>query len=292
MLLPHLAQADQTDLTRELSVLLSILNVPHDSNLDSMIEASQVWRRAPDQERWQLKDLDIDQNTHQKALRQLRKLDFVDEIKPKHEQYDYALLPGATIPRMQQRLENLISLWEKGIRFAKIIVTVGLRPVTPDVDKIDWITHKTSGSNPHKDAFPTTELEGAEMLFIATKMPEAMRQLPVEFIPTPRYWENNRWHRPNTRQTIATWNKTRPKPGSVLVLSEQPSAHYQMEVIRQELPDTFSVDLAARPALPETRLVILLDALALWLHNARKQPEHLYILAPRTSEVGISPTRH
>ena len=292
MLYPYSSQADQNDLSRELDTLLNILNIPHSNDLDNMVEATQAWRRAPDQERWQLKDLNIDQKTYDKALLQLQQLDLINEIKPQQTAYDYALLLGATVPRMQKRLDHLISLWKTGTRFNKIIFLVGIRPLVPEIDTIQQLTARTVGNNPHKDAFPATELEGAEMIIHSTSMPDAMRQLPVEYVSTPRRWEDNRWQRANTRETTTTWSKTKPKPGSALVMSEQPSAHYQVEVVRQELPESFSIDLAARPALPETRLVILLDALALWLHNARNKPEHLSIPAPQSSEVGISPTRH
>ena len=291
MFYPFSSHSDQESLTRELDSLLNTLKIPHNQDLNNMIDASQVWRRAHDQERWQLKDLNIDQKTHDKALAHLERLDLIKEIKPLHSTYDYALLLGATVPRMQKRLNHLVNLWETGTRFHKIIFLVGIRPLVPEVDKIQQLTITTVGNAPHKDAFPITELEGAEMIFHSTPMPEAMRQLPVEYISTPRRWEGNRWQRANTRETTKTWSKTNPASGSALVMSEQPSAHYQMEVIRQELSAGFTVDLAARPAAPDTRLVILLDALALWLHNAKLNPQNCIAPQPAKSEVGISPTR-
>lgn len=292
VLYPHKSFSDQGRFAGELDALLTTLNIPHTHDLDNMINASQVWRRHPKQERWQLKDLDIDKTRHDKALAQLRHLGLVNEIKPNHKYYDYVLLLGAMLPNMQKRLEHLASLWETGIRFNKVILLVGLRPLTPDIDQVEALTTRATGKTPTPETIPLNELEGAEMMYLSTRLPTAMREVPIEYVYTPRRWENYRWQRANTRETATTWVKQQPEPGLTLVMSEQPNAHYQREVIRQELPDTFQVDLAARAARPDTRLVLYLDALALWLHNLQKQ--HSSIAPPllTPSQTGVSPTRH
>lgn len=267
------AVAEQPNFSETLDALLTILDVPHTRHFDSMVNASQIWRRSPQQERWQLPDLNIDQTTHNEAFTLLQRLDLVTKITPQRTSYDYALWLGATVPTMQARLEHLVRLWESGTGFNKIIALVGLRPIMPSIDQIEPLTTQLAGKNRVRESRPITELEGAEMIYLLTQMPDAMRHTAIEYISTPRRWEKDHWQRPNTRDTVATWLQTHPKPGSVLVISEQPNAHYQMEVVRQTLPKTFSVDLAAAKALPDTRLALILDALALWLHNLPKQPD-------------------
>ena len=284
--------SDEKHLAVELDKLLTILQVPHDKTLDDMIAASQKWRRKPGQERWELKDLSIDQKTHQQAMDQLHRLDMMGEIKPQYQEYDYVLLLGATIPRMRQRLEHLVRLWQQGIRFHRLVFLVGLRPLTRDVDQVEQLVIKAAGHKASPEAWPVNELEGAEMLYRSTSMPEAMSKVPVDYVDTRRRWAHNRWHRANTRDTAITWFNKHPKPGKTLVISEQPSAHYQHEVVRQELPERFIVDLAAMPAPSETRLVLALDALALWLHNIRKQPDYWMVPPKAPSQIALPPTRH
>ncbi len=291
MLYPFSSYAQQTVFSQELDKLLTILNVPHSSGMDNLIAASQVWRRSPGQERWEMKDLEISEQTHDKAMRQLELLGLVKAIKPSRQNYDYALVLGATVPRMQKRFDHLIELWESGVRFNKIIFLVGLRPLIPEVDKVSQLIVQATGADTTDETTPVTELEGAQMLYHAANMPEAMKDVSVEFVDTPRRWTNHRWHRPNTRDTLHTWYRSKPTPGTALVMTEQPSAHYQAEVVRQEL-NGFTLEVAARAAQPDIRLVLFLDALALWLDNLQIQQENIGLPTSRSCDITVSPTRH
>ena len=286
--------ADRQELVKQLDSLLTTLHVPHKSDFSSMIDATQRWRRAPGQERWQLADIKIDPNSEANAINMLREIGLIDELKPSKKEFDYVLLLGATVPRMQQRLEHLARLWQSGVRYKKLIFLTGQRPLTPEIDKVDELIANTSGHLATKDSRPATESEAAVMIFQSTPLMPEMRALPVQFMDTPRRWEQTYWQRANTRDTLKTWMKNNPAPGSVLVMSEQPSAHYQQEVVRQELSEAFNVDIAARAAAKDTRLAILLDALALWLHNVQSAmtnvPSVMQSQSPSTEIV--APTRH
>ncbi|WP_419533325.1 hypothetical protein [Endozoicomonas sp.] len=274
MYLSMLSQAHAVDqkqnyqaLSFTLSELLTELNIPHAPTLDSIINASQVWRRKPGQERWELPTLNISKTQKDRAFELLDQLGLVSPARPPNKQYDYALLLGATAPGMKRRLDYLAYWWNQGIRFKRLIFLVGQRPLNPGIDYLDILTRKPDDQN--LGQLPFTETEAAIMLHQLAPMPEAMRDMPVEFIDTPRNWRNRLWHRPNTRDTLKQWIKVEPLPGTALVISDQPHGAYQKEVVRQELPVGFSVDLAAGPADPATTLPIYLDALALWLYNLK-----------------------
>lgn len=286
------ALADRQELVEQLDSLLDTLNIPHKSDFNSMIDATQRWRRVPGQERWQLPDIDINDETKAKVTSLLKSIGIIDELKPSQKEFDYVLLLGATVPRMQQRLEHLARLWQSGIRYNQLVFLTGQRPLTPTIDNIDELIARTSGHLATDDSRPTTESEAAVMLFQSTPLMPEMRAKPVYFVDSPRYWNQTRWQRPNTRDTLKTWLHQNPKAGSVLVMSEQPSALYQQEVVRQELPETFSVEMAAQTAPKDTRLAILLDALALWLHNVQKTMTGLYSEKVESSAITIPPTRH
>ena len=284
--------ADRQELANQLDHLLSTLNIPHKSDLGSMIDASQRWRRAPGQERWQLPDIDINPQTQAEVITQLKSIGIIDELKPSRQQFDYALLLGATVPRMQKRLEHLARLWQSGVRYKQLVFLTGQRPLTPDVDRVGELIANTSGHLATKESRPATESEAAVMLFQSTALMPEMRAVPVVFVDSPRHWNQTGWQRPNTRDTLKTWLNRNPEAGSVLVMSEQPNARYQQEVVRQELPDMFSVEVAALAAAEDSRLAIHLDALALWLHNLQKTMTDFHPAAKNPSAVVLPPTRH
>lgn len=291
MYLSMLSQADTVDpvqhykaLTLTLDELLTELRISHAPTLESMIDTSQIWRRKPGQERWELPGLDISTNKRYRVFDLLEKLGLTSPIAPLTKQYDYALLLGATAPGMKRRLDYLADWWRQGVRFKRLIFLVGQRPLTPGADYLDILTRKPDKKN--LDPLPFTETEAAIMLHQLVPMPEAMRALPVEFIDTPRNWRSGFWHRPNTRDTLKHWVKSGPLPGAALVISEQPHGVYQKEVVRQELPG-FAIDLAAGPADPATTLPIYLDALALWLYNLKP-----VIPQSGPSKTMIPPGRH
>ena len=284
--------ADRQELVKQLDNLLDTFNIPHKSDFSSMIDATQRWRRTPGQERWQLPDININDQTKAKVTALLKSIGVIDELKPSQQEFDYVLLLGATIPRMQKRLEHLARLWQSGVRYKQLVFLTGQRPLTPEIDKVDELIARTSGHLATKDSRPATESEAAVMLFQSTPLMPEMRARPVIFIDSPRHWSQTYWQRPNTRDTLKTWLRQNPETGSVLVMSEQPSAHYQQEVVRQELPETFNVQIAAQAAAEETRLAILLDALALWLHNLQKTMTDFHTATESPSAIPVSPTRH
>ena len=293
MFLPDTVLANQQMLVSKLDALLNTLEVPHKKDFDSIVAATQRWRRAPGQERWELPDIPVDNVRQQQAIAQLRDIGLIDEAIPARKEFDYVLLLGATVPRMQRRLEQLVRLWQKGVRYKKLFFLAGQRPLDTVVDNVDELIARTSGHLARPDSRPRTETEGAIMLFQSTSMMPDMKARPVSFIDSPRHWNQTSWQRPNTRDSVKSWLARKVEPGSVLVISDQPHALYQLEVVRQELSEEFSLDLTAQAADTNTRLVIYLDALALWLHNMKERLDQSRpVPAKEQSGLTVTPTRH
>ena len=293
MFLPESTLAEQQALVNQLDALLNTLEVPHKKDFDSMVAASQRWRRTPNQERWELPDIPIDQARHVQVISQLRDLGLIDEAIPSRKEFDYVLLLGATVPRMQRRLEQLVKLWQKGVRYQQLVFLVGQRELNPDIDQVEALVTQTVGYMVKPDSYPRTETEGAVMLFQSTGMMPDMKARPARFVDSPRKWNQTYWQRPNTRDTLKSWMAEKPVPGSVLVISDQPHGLYQLEVTRQELTDEFSIELTAQAADKNTRLAVYLDALALWLHNLKERlNQSRPVPAKGYSEIMAPPTRH
>jgi hypothetical protein len=272
---PHLPDPHGTfSDTHQLSVLSNLLDelgIQHSGSIESLISASQQWRRKPGQERWEMHDTPLSTWKQNAVMNYLKGLNLVEELMPSSLNYKYTLLLGATVPRMERRLNHLVRLWNEGIRFQKIVFLVGQRPLNEGIDNIERLVARSVGQQAQQQNTdhirPMTETEGAKQLYASMDLPETMRQVPVEFIDSPRNWQLDHWQRANTRDTLVSWMKDSPAAGKTLVISDQPHAMYQLEVVKQELPEGFSPEVSAQEADPDTRIVLYLDALALWLYN-------------------------
>ncbi|KEQ19303.1 hypothetical protein [Endozoicomonas numazuensis] len=254
-----------------LSALLSVTDTPHEKTFDSMVNATQKWRRRADQERWEVADLKLTDEQKNKVMEHLEALGLIKEMKPDKKHFDYALVLGGTAPRMKSRFQHLVKLWNEGVRFDQIIFLSGQRPTQDDIDQTDTLVSEVIGKDAPDDkkrkARPATEKEAAEMVYMSTKMPDAMKHIKIDFFSTDRFWLVDRWQRGNTRDSIKNWVASHPKPGSAVIVSNQPHLLYQQEVIRQELPKGFTTQATARQSDFDGQLIMYLDALALWLHN-------------------------
>ncbi len=262
----------QPELVSTLSELMKLLDIPHKKTLRSTIKASQVWRRKPDQERWEVPDLQLTPEKQQKVMKLLSKLGLTNEIMPEPKQFRYAVILSGTAPRMRFRLQQLVKNWQAGVRFDNIIFLTSQRILNPEIDEIDELVVSTIGSHrttsEKAKALPATEFEAARMVFLSTPMPDEMKKLKIHYTSTPRDWTGSRWQRKNTRQGIQDWLSTHPEAGSVLIVSNQPHVLYQGEVAYQEFPENFPVYITGEAiTLDNPHLIHYLDALALWLHN-------------------------
>ncbi|MRI33595.1 hypothetical protein EOPP23_11415 [Endozoicomonas sp. OPT23] len=262
----------EPELISTLSELMSALDIPHHNNLHSLIKASQRWRRKPDQERWEVADLQLPAEKQRQVMELLSKLGLTGGVMPKSKKFHYAIMLSGTAPRMRARLQQLVKNWEAGVRFNQVIFLTSQRILNPAIDKIDELVASSIGADKtveeRSKATPATEFEAAQLVYFSTPMPDEMRKLKVHYTSTPRDWLGSRWQRKNTRQGMQEWLSTKPTKGSTLIVSNQPHVLYQGEVAYQEFPPGFSIEMTGGVATPDNQnLINYLDALALWLHN-------------------------
>ncbi|HEB41658.1 MAG TPA: hypothetical protein ENI08_01390, partial [Candidatus Dependentiae bacterium] len=229
--------------SQELLDLLDATNIQHDGTLESIVKATQCrqdkggWLRIPGKERWEVKEIFPEKRAQLMTV--FDKLGTIKEIEPTHNYYNYALILGATVPRMRSRLQYLIELWEKGVRFDSINVLVGQRPLDPNLESPEILLDKNNTMIPFRKDWqltgdlPTTEAEAAKLIFEQSPLPAEWDNLSVMFVDTPMQpTGTGKLRRPTTQDSIIYWLKTDPKPGSILAISNQPYAHYQDTVLR------------------------------------------------------------
>ncbi len=230
--------------------LLEICGIEHDGSLGDVVQRTQKTWYQGGKERWELEKL--------KGLKEeevfplLDRLHVLETVRAPLETYDYALIHGALLSRVQKRIAFLASEWERGVRFHKIVLLTGDRPLLPqEIAQLKG---------------PTNEAEMVRFVYEHADLPEEMRKLPVEWVSAPKLEKNGNLVRPGTKETIFEWLKKNPSPGKCLAISNQPYVGYQDAVARAYLPKGFSLLTIGPEADKATTLEIHLDNLARWLH--------------------------
>lgn len=246
------------------------LDIPIKRSWQDVAQNFSRWARKPGQERWELAEIDLPLDREALVYEDLRQLGFSQAIEPLRETYTYGVILGATSPGMLERLNYLATLWRNGTRFDRLIFLTGQRPLDPSADHFQSLMKslqkKADIAHFTGDATSMHETEAARLLYLYADLPQSMRQLPVSFIDTPRTWQHQHWVRPNTRDTVITWLRTKPETGSVLMVSTQPYVAYQHAVVRSELPlSEFYLETVAPAISKEPPLAVVLDAVAGWL---------------------------
>lgn len=267
--------------TKELLDLLSFMKIPHDGTLDSIVAATQkAWLRQAGKERWQVEEKYT--NLTKELTPFFEKVSVLQEIRPRHQHYDYAVILGATLSGVRMRLAYLADLWRAGLRVNSIIFLVGQRPLDPEQESPKLLLDTQNGLLPFKKdwkmttVLPTMETDMAKFVYEQADLPNDLRKIPVEFIDTPsQKTAQGTMRRPNTPDTIKTWIKTNPKSGSCLCISTQPHIGYQDAVIRTYLPKTFLCEVVGPAAKSDTKNVEILDALARWLYQENQDKKSI-----------------
>jgi hypothetical protein len=236
-----------------LSKLAMQVGIPSDKNI--IEETQKRWLRKPNQERWELDEINAEQRVF--VLNWAQENGLFVEWKPSLKVYDKALILGATTSRMQMRLDYLKQLYAQGVRFNEVVWLTGKRPLDK---RVDSLTERCQN-----------ESEAAHILWNEASLPEGMRNLPVVFVEVPMMkGEGSSLKRPNTEDTIVDWLKIAPQPCSALFVSDQPFCGYQFAIIKRILPKEFRFDLVG-PGVESVEhpaaAAIILDSIARWIYT-------------------------
>ena len=246
-------------------------------------ELKRVWYRSPGQERWQISE---HSSTNRKALlSSFEKLGMLCEKRPDKPHYAHALLLGGLLPRVRMRLAFLAREWERGIHFDSLALLGSARPLDPKEESHRSLSNSKDPVLPARVSwkfsghYPRTEFEMMKFIFNQASIPDDMRQIKVIFVNTPnqRKFILRKKVRAETVDTVKSWLAKKPKPGSVLAVSNQPFIGYQHEAIRKALPKEFSLEtVGAGLADSDVNVDVLLDDIARWTNGIKEREGHRY----------------
>jgi hypothetical protein len=258
--------------------ILAITGIEHDGTLSGIVAQTQKnLLRKDGTERWQIgNQFEL---LHDQLEPLLQELGFINAVIPTHKEYDYVLVLGSLAPSFRTRLAHLLKLYEKGIRFKKLVIQTGERPLDAVQESKDLLFDRNNIELPIRSDWqesvdlPKTEVDMVNMVLDQAQFPDGFKDMvTIEVISAPMQHVNGSIRRPNTGDVIKLWlSKKEVQPGAILAISNQPYVLYQHAVLKTLLPDTFNIETVGSAAARPLHIGIILDSLARWLYQ-----EHMY----------------
>jgi len=245
----------QSSYSKAFERLLELFDIPPSSSPQEIVEATQRLWLQKGKERWEFEPRY--ESLRPKLWPLFQQMGLLEKIEPRETHYDYALVHGALLNRVQERVDYLNDLWKQGVRFDQIVFLSGARPLQESEKQIVRNL--------------ATEREMVEWVYNHSDLP---KEIPVLFIDAPMKQQDGIWVRPQTSCTIIHWLMTKPESGSCLAISNQPYAAYQDAVFRNYLPPGFNLETVG-PAAGSPSVAILLDTIAKELYTRTQNPRDL-----------------
>jgi hypothetical protein len=240
----------------DLNQLLQVMAVPHDGTPKSIVEATQKrWIRPAGKERWEVEDA-LKAPQRDAVLDFCAKKGFFKEIKPAHLNYDYAIVLGATVSRIEKRMAYLAKLADSGVQFKQVVLLSGARSLDPSAEFIP----------------EGCKTEGDAMEFLWKAQPLS-KQLPWKHLDHPMIaLPEGKFRRPSTVDTINLWIKSSPAPSHCFFVSNQPYCLYQQAVAENVMPKTFIYETVGSQAEASSQnAAVMLDNIARCLYEMNKR---------------------
>lgn len=220
-----------------------------------------------------------------------KELGNLDALHPSQQHYDYILVNGSTVPNMRERvmmLNDLVTQKKIDISKSQIIFLSGDRDLFPWENQkklMDTKPFKANASWKAPQDLPKNEYEAAKFVWAQLDLDPALQKAQVVYVNAPKPLGKAgkliKKARPSTFDTVATWLKTNPKPGSCLVISSNPHVAYQGLTTQLAFeknninPKDFPIEAVGSSAGDNVKLAVLLDDFARTIYT-QVQREKLY----------------
>src|SRR3990167_775233 len=104
----------------DIEQLLKITGVTYDGTVPGLVQATQkAWLRPAGKERWEA--VAVFEDKRSALLPLFKKMGLVEGCSPCCKSYDYILFMGATVFRMESRMEYLQKILQDGIAYREIV---------------------------------------------------------------------------------------------------------------------------------------------------------------------------
>ncbi|NGX31320.1 MAG: hypothetical protein K940chlam8_00686 [Chlamydiae bacterium] len=241
-------------------------------SFEGLVDATQKhWEVKENQERWQMDPVTVKDEAYILSL--IDNIGMIQEVSPQKKYYDYVFLLGAVTTTARQRLYHLVHLFEQGVRFGKIYVLSGERPLDPLVETESLFLQPDETVLETKQVnlpLPKNESEMLRFLIKQYVFPKEFQKIPIEYISFPmKKNENGELVRPKTDDTVAAWLKTKPLKGSILAISNQPFVNYQDLALKIHLEGKYEIETVGYERKMH-KIEVYLDQIARYLVNFKR----------------------
>jgi hypothetical protein len=209
-------------------------------------------------ERWDAQD----ETQVNKAIREnqsmlindLRSLNMIDAVEPKHKSYTYALLMGALKATVEVRLAYLQELLQNGHSFDSVVLLGGARELR-DIEK---------------EGLPEGINTEAQMMAYLCAQSASLADKNVILVDAPMIQKaDGTFTRPTTDSTLVHFAQIAPQDGSCLVISNNPYIVRQTKVTQRILDQSRFPTEGAGPAvnIERTGILMVMDEFARTLYE-------------------------
>ena len=231
----HLLITEENNATPLLEKLLILDDIQEKSLPDIVAKTQAKWiavrQGAGGLERRDIYDGEKEQAIAEKVFEVCEGLGLFAPYYPERSHYQYALCLGAFLNTAQKRLEGLIALWERGVRFDVLVFLGGERCLIENEKRLLPASCKTE----HDMLQALWQQKLGEV-------PDSMQEKlvgRVHFVNAPRGFAA----RPSTADTYRYWlEQFQPEPGAVLAMSTIGLVPYQHLVGKNILGAPFELD--------------------------------------------------
>lgn len=261
------ATADNIFNRKEVAIILNVTDIKHNGSINSIVQATQNrktgWLRTG--ERWEHKSKFNNARKNILIFHLLKKLNYIQEIKPSKELYDIAILFGSTEHSVRKRLEYMKKCWEKyNVRWKKIVVLSSDRTLSTSskVQEREIINIlKNAGKKP-------IEIEMMKYAYNNVTLNKGLNKIPVIWINATAPPGKKR---ATTEDSINIFLKTYhfKNEQSILAFSSNPYIGYQNKTLETYLSNTKVLVETVGPQSLEKSIDKCLDALARELYQTQ-----------------------
>lgn len=231
----------------DLKQLLTVMEVPNDGTLPSIVEATQkTWIRSAGKERWHIEN-NLSEIQAKAVMDFCSKNRFFIEIMPTKKSYDYAVILGATVATMKKRIGFLEKIAQSGVDFKQVVLLSGARPLDLKIET----------------APEGCKTEGEALAYLWKACPLSKQYASAHFDCSMV-----EARRPTTADTYNLWLASKPKAGSCFMISNQPYCLYQQLVAEAIIPKEFTFETVGPASDPsKANPAALLDTIARCLYT-------------------------
>jgi hypothetical protein len=188
----------------------------------------------------------------------LKKLEMLDAVKPSKTKYIYALVMGALLETVQQRMDYLAQLIKQGYQF-EIVVLLGGQRALRDIER---------------QSLPQDVTTEAQMMVYVYENNEILKNQKKLLVDAPMITKpDGTQTRPTTDSTLEYFTVVALKDGFCLVISNNPFIARQTAVTQRVLDQTrFPTDGAGPAYIEGSRdILVLVDEFARTVYELFKQ---------------------